>query len=128
MPFIKYIPPQKFCTSPEHLPPSHIVLEPGTHIYQCPSCFATITFDVLDTTMHHIKDTDRFHKWKDTLAEWENTPVKPSQPTVQIKFSQAVLPIEGEKIESLVRDLLSDNDYKGNIHSTITGNDTRFGN
>ena len=121
MPFIKYIPPQKFCTSPEHLPPSHIVLEPGTHTYRCPSCSITITFDVLDTTMHHIKDTDRFHKWENTMA-------KPSQPTVQIKFSQAVLPIEGEKIEGLIRDLLSDNDYKGNIRSTITGNDTRFGN
>ncbi len=40
MGFTKHIPPdiKDICTHPEHNPPSHIVLEPGTHYYECPSC------------------------------------------------------------------------------------------
>jgi len=28
----------KYCTSSEHNPPKHIVLEPGRYEYVCPSC------------------------------------------------------------------------------------------
>ncbi len=38
MPFIEHIPPKKVCLSAEHKPPTHIVLEPGIHIWQCPAC------------------------------------------------------------------------------------------
>lgn len=27
-----------YCTSPEHNPPMHIVLEPGRYEYVCPAC------------------------------------------------------------------------------------------
>lgn len=29
---------QKLCQHPEHEPPMHIALEPGTYEYECPSC------------------------------------------------------------------------------------------
>lgn len=45
MPFIKYEQP-KICTSPEHDPPTMIVLPPGEHTYQCPSCGKITTFTV----------------------------------------------------------------------------------
>lgn len=42
MPFVKYEQPNnshiKICNSPEHNPPGMIVLEPGTHTYECPNC------------------------------------------------------------------------------------------
>jgi hypothetical protein len=34
------------CLDPEHKPPSHIVLDPGTYEYSCPSCGETIVFTV----------------------------------------------------------------------------------
>lgn len=34
------------CFSPEHNPPSHIVLEPGTYRHTCPSCGYAVTFTV----------------------------------------------------------------------------------
>lgn len=30
--------PPKPCLSPDHNPPTHIVLEPGTHEHTCPLC------------------------------------------------------------------------------------------
>lgn len=39
MPFIKHDPTViERCNNPEHNPPGLIVLEPGIHTYQCPSC------------------------------------------------------------------------------------------
>ena len=47
MPFVKHIPPAKHkktkweikpCYNPEHNPPTHIVLQPGIHVYKCPGC------------------------------------------------------------------------------------------
>jgi hypothetical protein len=37
---------EQVCLSPEHNPPSHIVLEPGTYEYVCPSCGKRIEFIV----------------------------------------------------------------------------------
>ena len=40
MSFVKYEPykePHR-CKDPEHNPPGHIVLEPGVHVWKCPSC------------------------------------------------------------------------------------------
>ena len=34
------------CMSPEHNPPMHIVLEPGTYEYVCPACGQKTTFVV----------------------------------------------------------------------------------
>ena len=38
--FVDYEPPTagSQCLSPEHNPPTHIVLETGKHTYKCPSC------------------------------------------------------------------------------------------
>ena len=43
MPFIKHEPPspQESCRSIDHNPPMHIVLQPGTHVWQCPACGTT---------------------------------------------------------------------------------------
>ena len=34
------------CSHPEHDPPSHIVLEPGTYKHTCPSCGEEVVFTV----------------------------------------------------------------------------------
>lgn len=34
------------CLHPEHSPPMHIVLEPGTYHYDCPQCGAVTVFTV----------------------------------------------------------------------------------
>jgi len=36
----------KSCLSPEHVPPSHIVLENGVYEHTCPSCLAKTIFTV----------------------------------------------------------------------------------
>jgi hypothetical protein len=46
MPFTNFEPAKTPCLSPEHNPPSHIVLPAGTHTYTCPACGETITFSV----------------------------------------------------------------------------------
>jgi hypothetical protein len=46
MPFIGHIKPHKPCTSPEHQPPSAIVLEPGIHSWECPGCGELTTVNV----------------------------------------------------------------------------------
>lgn len=42
MPFIKHVKPTEVwgvkCNSPEHNPPTTIVLPPGIHTWKCPSC------------------------------------------------------------------------------------------
>lgn len=37
---------KKPCLHPEHNPPAHIVLSPGTWEWSCPSCGQTIRFEV----------------------------------------------------------------------------------
>jgi len=36
----------KPCLHPEHNPPTHIVLKPGTYRYTCPGCGKVIEFEV----------------------------------------------------------------------------------
>jgi hypothetical protein len=49
MPFVGYEPPVKRgCRSREHNPPGNILLEPGTHTYQCPACGEQTKFEVLE--------------------------------------------------------------------------------
>jgi hypothetical protein len=36
----------KRCSHPEHKPPMHIVLEPGTYKHTCPGCGKVTTFEV----------------------------------------------------------------------------------
>lgn len=42
------------CLSPEHNPPSHIVLEPGIYRYTCPQCGETVTFNVRGVSCNSI--------------------------------------------------------------------------
>lgn len=46
--FIDFVPEKKKkpCLSPEHEPPSMIVLPAGKHTYQCPACGKKTTFTV----------------------------------------------------------------------------------
>jgi hypothetical protein len=47
MPFIKHeTQAQDACRHPEHNPPTGVVLAPGRHTYQCPSCKAETAFTV----------------------------------------------------------------------------------
>ncbi len=46
MPFIKHTPSLVTCLSPEHNPPTHVVLPAGTHVYLCPECKKSITIQV----------------------------------------------------------------------------------
>lgn len=50
MPFIGYEPPKEICTSPEHNPPSHIVLRDGVYKWQCPACGQVTTWVVSSPT------------------------------------------------------------------------------
>lgn len=34
------------CAHPEHEPPKHIMLSPGTYEHTCPSCLARVIFQV----------------------------------------------------------------------------------
>lgn len=40
MPFKKFtpVPKREQCKHPEHYPPSMVVLEPGSHDWECPGC------------------------------------------------------------------------------------------
>ena len=40
MPFVDFEEPkpQDLCVSPEHMPPSLMVLRPGRHTWECPNC------------------------------------------------------------------------------------------
>ena len=38
--------PKKVCFHPEHNPPSHIVLQPGTYKHTCPGCGEKIVIEV----------------------------------------------------------------------------------
>lgn len=51
MPFIDYEAPEKICRHPEHEPPTHIVLRPGKHVYQCPSCKEQQILNVPEITL-----------------------------------------------------------------------------
>lgn len=48
MPLVKISEPtrEEQCTSSEHNPPMHIVLDPGTYEYTCPQCGKKVTFTV----------------------------------------------------------------------------------
>ena len=37
---------ERLCQSPEHNPPSHIVLEPGTWEHTCPACGKKLIFTI----------------------------------------------------------------------------------
>ena len=39
------------CMSPEHNPPSHMVMESGVYEYECPACGKKQTFEVPLVTM-----------------------------------------------------------------------------
>jgi len=41
---------QSKCLNPEHEPPKHIVLEPGTYRYECPSCGKAVEFTIPQIT------------------------------------------------------------------------------
>jgi hypothetical protein len=53
MPFVKFEPDEKDqrCRHPEHDPPGHIVLKPGTYTYECPACGQRQTFRVTRPTL-----------------------------------------------------------------------------
>ena len=52
---LKKIADPKPCVSPEHLPPQHMVLEPGTYEYTCPVCGqVTVIRDQLTTLFEHL--------------------------------------------------------------------------
>ena len=42
---------KELCQHPEHNPPSHMVLEPGTYEYTCPACHNIVIFTVPRITM-----------------------------------------------------------------------------
>lgn len=46
MPLRKIADEKPPCRHPEHNPPSHIVLSPGTYEHTCPSCGNKLTFHV----------------------------------------------------------------------------------
>ena len=48
MPLVKISEPVKKCIHPEHNPPMHIYLEPGTYKYICPACGEITEFTVPD--------------------------------------------------------------------------------
>lgn len=52
MPLIKILEPEKVCNNPEHNPPMHIYLEPGTYEYTCPGCGKKVTFTVNQVTFN----------------------------------------------------------------------------
>lgn len=41
------LPQETYCVSPEHNPPTHIVLEDGVYEYTCPSCGKKVDFIVM---------------------------------------------------------------------------------
>lgn len=52
MPFIKHIKPTyKYCSDPEHQPPSMQILELGVHVWQCPACGKQTSVVVGDATL-----------------------------------------------------------------------------
>ena len=55
--FTKYTPFPEQCKDPEHNPPSMIVLKPGTHTWECPSCGQESTFTVPDFSLRYIPNT-----------------------------------------------------------------------
>jgi hypothetical protein len=42
----RYAEKERSCINSEHNPPMHMVLEPGTYKYTCPSCGKVTTFEV----------------------------------------------------------------------------------
>lgn len=62
MPFISFEPEPELdiCNHPEHDPPGHIVLPPGTHKWQCPNCGEVITIFVSKTTLAGDKYEDDY--------------------------------------------------------------------
>jgi hypothetical protein len=70
MPFIDFKPPKDHeqCRDPEHNPHSHIVLPPGTHTYQYPSCGKTVTFTVRS---HSLSAGSEGYKWGGEPECWQ---------------------------------------------------------
>ena len=46
MPLEKIREPEEICNDPEHNPPMHLFLTPGTYRYTCPSCNKETIFEV----------------------------------------------------------------------------------
>lgn len=51
MPFVKSVPIEPTCVHPEHKPPSHVVLKPGLHTWECPGCGKQQTMWVPEVTL-----------------------------------------------------------------------------
>ena len=54
MPLRKIADEKPPCGHPEHNPPIHMVLSPGTYEYTCPSCGHKTTF-IINGVYHNIK-------------------------------------------------------------------------
>lgn len=50
-PFVGFTPLERPCMSSEHNPPSMMVLPPGTHTWECPSCGHKTVFVVAGVFM-----------------------------------------------------------------------------
>ena len=50
MPFINTNEQNKPCMSPEHNPPTHVVLNDGVHVWECPSCGKTTYLVITNPT------------------------------------------------------------------------------
>ena len=77
MPFIDKNFQQQTCFSVEHLPPMNIVLPPGEHQYQCPSCGKLTVINVPNITNRpdyaydEITDSYKYnHKQKHCIDEF----------------------------------------------------------
>jgi len=51
MSLIKIKEPDEQCMHPEHNPPMHIYLEPGTYEHTCPACGKTVVFEIPQITI-----------------------------------------------------------------------------
>jgi hypothetical protein len=45
---VRVVPERPACADPEHNPPTHMVLEPGTYQHDCPRCGAVTTFNICE--------------------------------------------------------------------------------
>jgi len=59
MPFIGFeplSPREKPCICPEHYPPIRVTLEPGQHLWRCPSCGEVTKIFVPETPTNYVVD------------------------------------------------------------------------
>lgn len=109
MPFISHTPAsaEECCTHPEHDPPSHIVLAPGTHVYECPNCKAKKTIVVRgprykapSTSPYRPTDSDYFRRLQeeanrrskeDYEQHWRRFGRRPDSDTVWMSASNTMV-------------------------------------